>query len=227
MFQYTDIILDNARSSLTEIYDMIHIFVHISVTTDIWGNIAKNLCLSASMLIYFLILASASKIESLLGPKSLRSDVYYIVIIYLKQATETALEQNVSQFTENQLLFSTVACLNIQYMLTLHSLISDNYLDQRGRVFLSNKGDVKMDAKREMIWFRFGHYNQLKASLFTVTSMYVNKLRQPWKTKPLTKGWSQRNQSNPHSCYGLCWDYVIIHHKTIFFFFVLSYDLQI
>lgn len=113
MFQYTDIILDNARSSLTEIYDMIHIFVHISVTTDIWGNIAKNLCLSASMLIYFLILASASKIESLLGPKSLRSDVYYIVIIYLKQATETALEQNVSQFTENQLLFSTVACLNI------------------------------------------------------------------------------------------------------------------
>lgn len=69
MFQYTDIILDNARSSLTEIYDMIHIFVHISVTTDIWGNIAKNLCLSASMLIYFLILALASKIESLLGPK--------------------------------------------------------------------------------------------------------------------------------------------------------------
>lgn len=46
MFQYTDIILDNARSSLTEIYDMIHIFVHISVTTDIWGNIAKNLSLS-------------------------------------------------------------------------------------------------------------------------------------------------------------------------------------
>lgn len=35
MFQCTDIILDNAPSSLTEIYDMIHIFIHISVTIDI------------------------------------------------------------------------------------------------------------------------------------------------------------------------------------------------
>lgn len=57
MFQYTDIILDNARS------------LYISLSQLTFEGTLQKICLSASMLIYFLILALASKIESLLGPK--------------------------------------------------------------------------------------------------------------------------------------------------------------